>query len=67
MLTPAVVHWSIDGWKTSHDANTRDTGLDTHILDLPTASLPASAQAAFTFYWPQENRWEGTNYTVVVE
>jgi len=67
VLTPALVHWSIDGWKTSHDTNTRDTGLDTYILDLPTASLPAGAQADFTFYWPQENRWEGTNYSVVVE
>jgi len=31
------------------------------------ASLPAGSQVVFTFYWPQENRWEGTDYGVVVE
>ncbi|HVI79723.1 MAG TPA: hypothetical protein VM715_16440, partial [Candidatus Acidoferrum sp.] len=67
MLSPALVHWSIDNWKTSHDTETRDTGLGIHTLDLPTASLPAGSQAAFTFFWAQENRWEGTDYQVTVE
>ncbi|MGA7220316.1 MAG: glucan 1,4-alpha-glucosidase [Candidatus Sulfotelmatobacter sp.] len=67
LLTPARVRWSIDGWKSSHDTDTRDTGLDTYILDLPTASLPSGSHAVFTFYWPQENRWEGEDYSVVVE
>jgi glucoamylase len=67
LLNPALVRWSIDGWKSSQDTNTRDTGLGTYILDLPTASLPAGSQVGFTFYWPQEKRWEGTNFNVVVE
>ncbi|HZW94834.1 MAG TPA: glucan 1,4-alpha-glucosidase [Candidatus Eremiobacteraceae bacterium] len=67
LLTPALVHWSIDGWKSSQDTNTRDTGLGTYILDLPTASLPAGSSVVFTFYWPKENRWEGTDYSVVVQ
>jgi glucoamylase len=67
LLNPAMVHWSIDGWMTAQDTNTRDTGLGTFILDLPTASLPGGSQIVFTFYWPQENRWEGKDYTVVVE
>lgn len=67
MLSPALVHWSIDGWKTSQDTQTRDTGLDTYVLDLPTASLPVGSRVVFTFYWPAENRWEGTDYSVVVE
>src|SRR5580692_7168708 len=66
LLSPALVRWTIDGWKSSVDTNTRDTGLGIHILDLPTASLPVGSQAVFTFYWPQENRWEGTDYTVTV-
>ena len=66
LLNPALVHWSLDGWKTSTDTNTRDTGLGIHILDLPTSSLPAGSQVVFTFYWPQENRWEGKDYTVIV-
>src|SRR6202034_4080897 len=67
LLDPALVHWTIDNWKTSVDTNTRDTGLGIYILDLPTASLPGGSRVEFTFYWPQENRWEGTNYSVVVE
>jgi glucoamylase len=66
LLDPALVHWSLDGWKSAHDTNTRDTGLGLHILDLPTASLPAGSQIVFTFLWTQENRWEGKDYTVTV-
>ncbi|MGB8728993.1 MAG: glucan 1,4-alpha-glucosidase [Candidatus Sulfotelmatobacter sp.] len=66
LLDPALVHWSIDAWKSAHDTNTRDTGLGLHILDLPTASLPAGSKIVFTFLWMQENRWEGTDYTVTV-
>jgi glucoamylase len=67
LLTPARVHWSVDGWTTAHDTDTRDTGLGIFTLDLPTASLPAGAQVVFTFLWPQEDRWEGTDYSVTVE
>jgi len=67
MLSPARVHWSVDDWKTAHDTDTRDTGLGIHVLDLPTASLPVGAQAIFTFFWSEENRWEGTDYRVTVE
>ena len=67
LLTPGLVRWSINGWKTAQDAEARDTGLRTYILDLPTASLPAGSQVVFTFYWSAENRWEGTDYTVAVE
>ena len=66
MLSPARVHWTIDDWKTSHDTDTRDTGLGIYTLDLPTASLPVGGQAVFTFFWPNENRWEGTDYRVTV-
>jgi glucoamylase len=64
---PVLVHWSTDGWKTTHDAQARDTGLDMYRLDLPTASLPSGSQIIFTFYWPQEDRWEGKDYSVQVE
>ena len=67
LLNPAMVHWSIDDWKSSQDTNTRDTGFGTYILDLPTASLPPGSKVDFTFYWPQESRWEGKNYNVTVE
>jgi len=67
LLSPARVHWSIDNWNSAHDTDTHDTGLGLHILNLPTASLPPRSQVVFTFFWPGENRWEGTDYTVTVE
>ncbi|HET7890761.1 MAG TPA: glycoside hydrolase family 15 protein, partial [Candidatus Sulfotelmatobacter sp.] len=67
LLTPGRVHWSVDSWTSTHDTDARDTGLGTYTLDLPTASLPVGAQAVFTFFWPQENRWEGKDYTVTIE
>jgi len=67
LLSPARVHWSLDNWETAHDTETRDTGLGIYILDLPTTSLPAGGQATFTFFWPDQNRWEGTDYAVTVE
>jgi glucoamylase len=67
LLSSALVRWSIDGWKTSHDTETRDTGLGVYTLDLPTASLTPGSQIAFTFCWPKDKRWEGTDYTVAIE
>jgi len=67
LISPATVHWSVDGWKTSQDTWTSDSGLGIHTLDLPTASLPVGGQAVFTFLWAKENRWEGTDYTVTVQ
>jgi len=67
LLKPAVVHWSLDGWQSFQDHKTRDTGLDLYLLDLPTASLAPGSRVVFTFFWPDENRWEGTDYSVTVE
>ena len=67
LLTPGRVHWSVDDWKTAHDTDTRDTGLGAYVLDLPTASLPAGGSTVFTFYWPDQDRWEETDFRVSVE
>jgi glucoamylase len=64
---PALVHWSTDGWQTRHDADTHDTTVGMHIADLPTERLASGTTITFTYYWPQTERWEGTDYCVVVE
>lgn len=65
--SPAVVHWSPDGWQTTQDCPTVNTGLGMHVADLPTNGLEAGCEVEFTFRWPDEgNRWEGTNYEVQV-
>ena len=67
LLSPAMVHWSIDGWLTWQDVNTRDTGLGVHIVYLPTAELRAGSRVCFTFYWFNTDKWEGSDFEVVAE
>ena len=66
LTAPALVHWSFDNWRTQQDINTSDTGLGTYVADLPVDKLSAGSEIVFTFYW-QEQRWEGTNFSVLVE
>jgi glucoamylase len=41
--------------------------LGAHVADLPSNQLPVGRDIVFTFYWLQEQRWEGTNYSVTVD
>ncbi|MGA9184036.1 MAG: glucan 1,4-alpha-glucosidase [Candidatus Acidiferrales bacterium] len=66
LLAPARVHWSADGWKTSADAQTADSGLGLHYVHLPTNALPVGGKVSFTFLWTEVNKWEGTNWDVAV-
>jgi glucoamylase len=66
-LAPAVVHWSIDEWRTVHDTATRDTTLGVHVADLETRDLRHGDRVHLTLYWPEGNRWEGTDYFICVE
>jgi glucoamylase len=67
LLARAVVHWTDDGWRTVHDSETCDTTLGPHVVDLPTSLLPSGATVTFTFYWPQADRWEGTDFFLSIE
>ncbi|MGB6875477.1 MAG: glycoside hydrolase family 15 protein [Candidatus Acidiferrales bacterium] len=66
LLSPALVHWSADNWKTAADAKTADSGLGLHYVDLPTNKLPVGGKVTFTFFWPNASKWEGTNWEVIV-
>jgi glucoamylase len=66
-LVPALVHWSVDGWRTIHDTDTRDTTLGVHLADLPTSALRVGDRVDFTFHWLEVNRWEGADFLVCVE
>ena len=66
-LMPATVHWSFDRWATSHDSATRNSELGVHIVDLPTQELPVGTEILFTFYWPNNDRWEGADFGIVVD
>ena len=67
LLSPALVHWSSDGWQTTQDVWTQDTGLGAHVVVLPTENIPSGGDVLFTFLWREENRWEGKDYCVWVD
>jgi glucoamylase len=62
----AVVRWSTDGWHTVNNTKTRDTAMGMHIVDLPTSELRVGTEVQFTFYWPEADKWEGTNFTIQI-
>ena len=63
---PAIVHWSSDDWQSVHDFVGGETGLGIWYSDLPTAHLPVGATVRFTLHWTATDRWEGTDFAVVV-
>lgn len=58
----ATLHWSTDGWTTTQDTPTRDTGLGIHLVDLPTGNLPAGSHVDFTMRWTDADQWEGQDF-----
>ena len=64
---PALVHWSFDGWQTSRDGDTEESGWNLQYLDLFTEKLESGRQIILTFYWKNEKRWEGREFEVTVE
>lgn len=64
---PARVHWGINSWNDVQEINTRDTGLEIHVVDLPVTMLRGGDTVQFTFYWLDRKIWENTDYEVVVK
>lgn len=65
-LQPAIVHWTVDEWRTSHDTPTLETMLGVHWADLPTAALREGATVRFTFRWRNSGLWQGEDFSCVV-
>ena len=67
-LAPAIVFYSVDGWKTSRETTTRRTGIGLHFVDLPTADLHPGDHLVFTFRWPEaDDKWQGEDFFLTVE
>jgi glucoamylase len=67
LMAPAAVHWSSDGWKSASDIASRDTGAGIHVADLPTSQFETGRSIVFTMFWPQGQRWEGTDFSVTIQ
>ena len=63
----ASIHWSADGWKTTRDTPSRDSGFGIHVIDLDTSKVPAGGTIVFTMQWSADDRWAGIDYRMTVE
>jgi len=66
LKSPATVRWSANGWKSTLETTTRDTGYGLHVADLPTTKVPKGSTVEYTFYWTESDKWEGRNFSVEV-
>ncbi len=63
----AAIVWSADYWASTNSVDTANDGtLNLWFADLPTENCSAEVVIEFTFFWKQDQRWEGRNYSVVV-
>lgn len=67
VLAPATVHWSADDWKSVMDSPTRDTRLGLQSADLDISMLNPDSRILFTYYWRDSKKWEGTDFSVIIE
>lgn len=63
---PSTLHWGIDGWQSSQDMATQDTGLGLHVVELSTKTLRSGQRIDFTFRRVDTGEWSGRDYTIVV-
>jgi glucoamylase len=64
--SPFLLHWSDDEWKTTHDTNSTPTSLGIQYADIQVA-LTQNLPLRFTFFWPQDNQWQGTSFEVEIK
>lgn len=64
--SPFRVRWTLDDWQTFRDTSSSTAGLGIHSMDI---CVPRQQRVPvrFTFFWTEEQRWEGRNYEVGVQ
>ncbi|MHB1954757.1 MAG: glycoside hydrolase family 15 protein [Sulfobacillus sp.] len=58
---PADVIWTTDAWQSIQQASTQTTDLGVCWVDI---SVQGVSTLEWTFYWTDEERWEGRNWTM---
>ncbi len=67
LLEPALLHWSLDNWKSTQDAESVDSGWTMQHVDLSTEGLVSGTRIVFTFFWKKAARWETRDFEITVE
>ena len=64
-MAPAIIHWSCNGWETTNETATRNTGIGIYEADLNTQA-EKHQNILFTFYWPDVKHWENKDFKVLI-
>ncbi len=60
-----MLHWTRDDWQEIYDTRSTATALGIEFVDID-VSKGQRSPVRFTFYWPEEDRWEGRDFQVAV-
>ena len=63
---PVMVRWTSDAWERATDSPAQQLSAGVYAAELPTASLPTGSLVQFTVYWPDEQRWQGEDFSCTV-
>jgi len=63
--SPFSLHWSNNEWVSVRDTASTPTSIGLEYVDIQVAKTQ-TAPIRFTFYWPQQSEWQGSNYQVDV-
>lgn len=66
LLDAGRIRWSADGWRTTIEERTHDSGLGLHVAGLETSKLPQGARLELTFQRAADGQWAGRNFAVEV-
>ncbi len=64
--SPFRLRWTVDEWQTTNDKHSTNTAIGVYFVDI-NVTVNQRAPIRFTFFWPNEDRWEGHDYTVNVQ
>ena len=63
----ATIVWSADEWATNTRTDApKETVLNLWFADLPTSDQKAGSVIQFTFFWNNDQKWDGKNYEIKI-
>jgi len=63
---PAELRWTADEWATVHHEPLAEIAPGVWAREFPPGLFGPGRALRFTYYWPQEGRWEGRDFTIHV-
>jgi glucoamylase len=66
LRSQALVHWGVNGWQKIQDTQTDKNGLGLFVAQLDISELSGAGRIDFTFFWTEQQRWEGRDYAIEV-